>query len=266
VNGEEHWRDDRDPFMTTTAPHVLVVGGTRGIGRAVVRRLAADGHVVSIIGRSQAAANDDRRVRSWSADIADLSLLKATLSEIVQAQGPLSAAVLLQRYRGGGDDWAGEIATSLTATRELVEWAGEHFEDLGSGKAIVVVSSIASGYVASEQPVSYHMAKAALSQMVRYYAVSLGRKGIRINAVCPGTIVKEESQRFYSEHPEIEALYREIVPLGRMGTSEDVADLSAFLLGPRASFLTGQNIVLDGGVSLQSHESLSRRISGAGTQ
>src|SRR2546427_1058254 len=244
-------------------PHTLVVGGTKGIGRAVARRLAGDGHAVSVIGRSQPPHDvDEPAVKSWTTDVADLPHLRTTLSQIVRAQGPLSAAVLLQRYRGGGDDWAGEIGTSLTATRELIEWAGEHFEDLGSGKAIVVVSSIASGYVASEQPVSYHMAKAAMSQMVRYYAVSLGRKGIRINAVCPGTIVKEESKVFHAEHPEIEALYREIVPLGRMGTPEDVADLSAFLLSTRASFLTGQNIVLDGGVSLQSHESLSRRVSG----
>jgi len=242
--------------------HTLVVGGTKGIGRAIARRLANDGQAVSVIGRSQPADDaDELAVKSWTADVADLPHLRTTLSQIVRTQGPLSAAVLLQRYRGGGDDWAGEIGTSLTATRELIEWAGQHFEDLGSGKAIVVVSSIASGYVASEQPVSYHMAKAAMSQMVRYYAVSLGRSGIRINAICPGTIVKDESKAFYTEHPEIEALYREIVPLGRMGTSEDVADLSAFLLSNQASFLTGQNIVLDGGVSLQSHESLSRRVS-----
>jgi NAD(P)-dependent dehydrogenase (short-subunit alcohol dehydrogenase family) len=245
--------------------HTLVVGGTKGIGRAVARRLAKDGHAVSVIGRSQPADDgDELAVKSWAADVADLPHLRTTLSDIVRAQGPLSAAVLLQRYRGGGDAWAGEIGTSLTATRELIEWAGEHFEDLGSGKAIVVVSSIASGLVASEQPVSYHVAKAAMSQMVRYYAVSLGPSGIRINAICPGTIVKDESKGFYSEHPEVEALYREIVPLGRMGTSEDVADLSAFLLSNQASFLTGQNIVLDGGVSLQSHESLSRRVSGTG--
>src|SRR5262249_4522710 len=118
----------------------------------------------------------------------------------------------------------------------------------------------ASRFVAAEQPVSYHVAKAAMSQMVRYYATTLGRKGILVNGVCPGTTVKEESGGFYAAHPEIDALFREIVPLGRMGKSEDVAELVAFLVSGRATFLTGQNIVIDGGVSLQAHESLSRRV------
>jgi NAD(P)-dependent dehydrogenase (short-subunit alcohol dehydrogenase family) len=245
----------------TQRPHVLVVGGTKGIGRVVARRLVEDGQSVSIVGRTPSSGETDL-ARSWTADVSDLPALRRTLGEIVDVRGPLSAAVLLQRYRGGGDDWAGEMATSLDATRELLEWAGEHFEDLGCGKAVVVVSSIAGRYVASEQPVSYHVAKAAMSQMVRYYAVSLGRKAIRVNAISPGTIVKEESKGFYAMHPEIEELYRNIVPLGRMGTSEDVADLAAFLVSRRATFLTGQDIVLDGGVSLQSHESMSRLLAG----
>jgi NAD(P)-dependent dehydrogenase (short-subunit alcohol dehydrogenase family) len=249
--------------VTARGPHILVVGGTRGIGRAVARRLADDDQAVSVIGRSRPARDPDQpRIKSWSADVADLSALRSTLDEIVGTQGPLSGAVLLQRYRGGGNDWTGEIATSLTATRELMEWAGDHFEDLGRGKAVILISSIASASVASEQPVSYHAAKAAMSHMVRYYAVSLGRKGIRVNAICPGTIVKEESKAFYAQHPEIERLYREIVPLGRMGTSEDVAELAAFLVSDRAGFLTGQNIVLDGGVSLQSVESMGRHLAG----
>ena len=242
---------------------MLVVGGTRGIGRVVARRLAEDDQIVSIVGRRKPDdAADPSGITSWTADVSDLAALRRTLAEIVERCGPLSAAVLSQRYRGAGDDWAGEIATSLTATRELLEWAGEHFEDLGRGKSLVVVSSIAGRFVASEQPVSYHVAKAAMAQMVRFYAVSLGRKAIRVNAISPGTIVKEESKGFYAMHPEIEELYRNIVPLGRMGTSEDVAELAAFLVSDRASFLTGQDIVLDGGVSLQSHESMSRLLAG----
>jgi NAD(P)-dependent dehydrogenase (short-subunit alcohol dehydrogenase family) len=246
----------------TLAPHTLVIGGSRGIGRTVARCLEADGGQVSIVGRSRASGADDNpRVRSWTADVCDADGLARVLEEVVRTAGSVSGLVLLQRYRGAGDDWAGEIATTLTANRQLIEWAGSHLEDRGGGKAVVVVSSIAGAFVASEQPVSYHMAKAALTQMVRYYAVALGPRQVRVNAISPGTIVKEESKAFYASQPELEQLYREIVPLGRMGTAEDLAGVAQFLLSDRASFLTGQNIVLDGGVSLRSHESLARSAS-----
>lgn len=246
----------------TARPHTLVVGGTRGIGRTLVRHLAAGGEVVSVIGRSEPSGVDDHpQVRVWTADVADPEALTRTLADVVRTNGSVSGAVLLQRYRGEGDDWAGEVATTLTATRQLLDWAGDHLEDRGSGKAVVVISSIAGTFVASEQPVSYHMAKAAVVQMVRYYAVALGPSLVRINAISPGTIVKDESKTFYQDHPDLERLYRDIVPLGRMGTADDVANLAQFLLSDRASFLTGQNIVLDGGASLRSHESLARRVS-----
>lgn len=246
----------------TIAPHVLVVGGSRGIGRTVARRLAADGDSVSIIGRSKPSGGDESpRVRSWTADVSDAAALSRTLDDVVRTTGSVSGVVLLQRYRGAGDDWAGEIATTLTASRQLLEWAGASLDDRGCGKAVVVVSSIAGALVASEQPVSYHMAKAALTQMVRYFAVTLGPRLIRVNAISPGTIVKDESRAFYESHPDLEQLYRDIVPLGRMGTAGDLADLAQFLLSSRASFLTGQNIVLDGGVSLRAHEALARSVS-----
>jgi NAD(P)-dependent dehydrogenase (short-subunit alcohol dehydrogenase family) len=244
----------------TTRPHTLIVGGTRGIGRAVAARLAHSGHAVSVIGRST-PAKADANVRVWTADVADSGRLATVLDEIGREQGRVSGAVLLQRFRGDGDDWAGEIATSLDATRQVIDWVGNHAESRGQGPAIVVVGSTAASFIASEQPVSYHMAKAAVIQMVRYYAVALGPKGIRVNAVSPGTTVKDESKQFYADHPELEQLYRDIVPLGRMGTAADVAGVVAFLLGDDASFLTGQNIALDGGATLQAQESLARRVS-----
>jgi NAD(P)-dependent dehydrogenase (short-subunit alcohol dehydrogenase family) len=248
--------------VTTPQPHTLVIGGTRGIGRTVARCLAADGDIVSIVGRSRPSWVDDRsNVRAWTADVGNAQEFAATLTDVARETGSVTSAVLLQRYRGSGDDWAGEIATSLTATRQLLEWAGEHFEDRGRGKAVVVVSSIAGMYVASEQPVSYHMAKAAITQLVRYFAVTLGGQRVRVNAISPGTIVKDEAKPFYQDHPDLEQLYRDIIPLGRMGTADDVAQLAQFLLSDRASFLTGQNIVLDGGVSLQAPESLARHVS-----
>jgi NAD(P)-dependent dehydrogenase (short-subunit alcohol dehydrogenase family) len=246
----------------TARPHTIVVGGTKGIGRTIARRLAGENHRVSVIGRSTPdAATEAPELRFWSADAGDTQALDRVLADILRAQGPTSGLVLLQRFRGEGDDWTGEMATSVAASRQLLDWAGEHLQDAAGNKAVVVVSSIASTYVASEQPVSYHVAKAAVTQMVRYYAVALGHRGIRVNAISPGTTVKDESKAFYAEHPELEQLYRDIIPLGRMGTADDVADVTVFLLSGASSFLTGQNIVLDGGVSLQAHESLARRVS-----
>jgi NAD(P)-dependent dehydrogenase (short-subunit alcohol dehydrogenase family) len=246
------------------AVHTLVVGGSKGIGRTLARRLAGDGHTVSVIGRTAPEITDAERglaLAFFAADTTDSAALDRALADIVARRGPIGAMVLLQRFRGDGDDWAGEIATSLTAGRRLLEWAGAHLDGAAGGKAVVVISSTAASYIASEQPVSYHMAKAAVTHMVRYYAVSLGSSGIRVNAISPGTTVKEESRAFYAANPELEQLYREIIPIGRMGTADDVADTALFLLSPRASFLTGQNIVLDGGVSLQAHESLARKVS-----
>ena len=246
----------------TESGHVLVVGGSKGIGRTLVRRLAADDQIVSVISRSVSRDFAELPlVGSWAADVADPEALRKALTSILETNGPVSGAVLLQRYRGQGDDWAGEMATSLSAAREVVEWVGEHRRFPDDGTSIVVIGSAAGTFVASEQPVSYHVAKAGLIQMVRYYAVALGGKGVRLNAISPGTILKEENEAFYRDNAELAGLYREIIPVGRMGTANDVANLALFLLSDSAAFLTGQNIVLDGGVSLHWHEALARRLS-----
>jgi len=241
-----------------SSSHAIVIGGTKGIGLAAARRLAEECSAVSVIGRSEPATPGDR-VRWFKADAMDSAALVAALDQANAAAGPPGALVLMQRFRGDGDAWAGEIAATLAGSKAAIEWAGER---MTGGGAIVAVTSIASTHIATEQPVSYHMGKAGLAHMVRYYAASLGRKGIRVNAVAPGTTVKDEAKGFYDSHPEITGLFAQVVPLGRMGTSRDVAELVAFLAGPRASFITGQEIVIDGGVSILGQEALARKVKG----
>jgi NAD(P)-dependent dehydrogenase (short-subunit alcohol dehydrogenase family) len=96
---------------------------------------------------------------------------------------------------------------------------------------------------------------------VKYYAVTLGPKQIRVNAIIPGLTIKPEARAFYDSHPELEALYKDITPLGRMGTVEDLAHLVDFLISEKSSYLTGQTITLDGGIGLRSAWSLARKVS-----
>jgi len=241
--------------------HTLIIGGTRGTGRALVRAFAAKRHTVSVIGRRLPPESDlrDPHVKYWTVDLMDERRLSKVLKEIVDKNGKLSSLVFCQRYRGQDDAWNGDLQTSLTATKNVIEQLADEFDETGE-KTIVIVGSVAGAFIAEEQPVGYHVVKAGLTQMVRYFAVLLGRKGIRINCVSPSSILKEESKKFYMEQKELLGLYQRIVPLGRMGTAEEISNVIEFLCSPESSFITGQNIVVDGGLSLQWHESLARKL------
>ncbi len=247
-------------------PHTMIVGGTRGIGRAVVRQFAGLGHRVSVIGRCTPKEARLRKVTVWPCDLQQAKALNATLQQAVKKYGPLTNMIFLQRFRGEGDAWEGELAVSLTATKTLIEQGSDKFARRGSQAigSIVIVSSNASRLVAGEQPVSYHAAKAALRQMARYYACTLAGKKIRVNCVTPGVVLKEEARGYYRTNKKLHDLYRQITPLGRMGVAEDIANAIAFLCSPQASFITGQEIVVDGGLSLLWQASLGCRVAGVG--
>jgi len=241
--------------------HILIVGGTKGIGRAVTKTFVAEGHTVSIMGRKAPDLTDSQLsgVQYWAFDLLEPELLEDTLTQIIDHSGKLSNLLFFQRFRGEGDDWKGEIETSLTATKNIIEKLRGEFEGEG-GNSIVIVTSIAANLIAGEQPLSYHVGKAGLQQMVRFYAVELGSEGIRVNSVSPGTVLKDESKEFYLQNEPLQNLYKTIIPLGRMGTAEEVADVISFLCSAKASYITGQNLVVDGGLSLQWQESLARQV------
>jgi len=127
---------------------------------------------------------------------------------------------------------------------------------------MVMVSSVFGEWIGAGQPAGYHVAKAGLLQLMRYYAVNLGPEGIRANAVTPFTFLKDESQSFYLGNDALMEVYRQSVPLGRLATTEEIARVIRFLCSGEASYLTGQNLHVDGGLSAVWPETLARRLKG----
>ena len=242
--------------------HAIVIGGTRGLGREVVRHLSEAGHIVSVIGRRPPPDSDREIANSqfFAANMDDGEQFANLLANIVETRGKLNYLVFCQRYRDKGDNWSGELAVTLTATKQVMEVLQDKFE-LEGDKGVVMVSSVFGHFVDKGQPVGYHVGKAGLDQMVRYYAVHLGRKGIRVNGVTPSTFLKEESRDFYLNNTALHDLYKSMIPLGRMGTTADSAKAIRFLCSSEASFINGQNLYVDGGLSLVWPETLARQIS-----
>lgn len=239
-----------------SAAHILVVGGTRGIGLAVSRAFLAAGSKVTLLARRAPEAPDLKDCAFVAADL----MRPQELPERLASVAPLDGLVALQRYRGEGDDWEGEWALSLGSSRQLLEHFGRSAHP---GAGAVLVSSLAGRMVAPEQPLSYHVAKAGMEQMVRYYAATLGQGNLRVNGVALGAVLKEGSSAFYEQHPELTEIYARITPLGRMGRAEEVARAIRFLVSAEASFITGQILTVDGGLSLLMQEALARRVSPA---
>ena len=231
----------------------------------MVKALTQEGYAVSVVARQYPPESDETIANAnyWAVDLLDRQKFAMAWEEIILQADKLDTLIFCQRQRNKTNNWAGEIEIGLTVTREIIERLVE--ENAYSQEAsIVVISSLAGQLVVDdEQPVEYHVAKAGLNQLVRYYAVGLGSKGIRVNSVSPGRVLKEESQDFYFNNPEIHGLYKSIVPLGRMVTSEEIANVVTFLSSPKASFVTGQNIAVDGGLSLQLQEKLARQLAKA---
>lgn len=243
--------------------HTVIIGGTRGLGKTLVKLMQAEGHQLSVFGRSAATQTGENSIFYVQGDLTDEAQFLQAFQSLIKEKGKIKHLIFLQRYKGEGDRWQGELGISLDITRKIIDTFKSEFD---SGKdtvsSITLVSSVMGRFANNSQPLSYSIAKAGLNHFVKYYAAELGPLGIRVNAVSPITFIKEESRKFYlEEKPEINALYEKIVPLKRMCTTDDVAQVIQFLASSKAAFISGQNIDVDGGLSIVSHETLAKTLS-----
>ena len=154
------------------------------------------------------------------------------------------------------ESWEQTISVTLKAAFFTSQEAIRQMSRSGGG-AIVNISSVAADFIGKDSPV-YHIAKAGITQMTRYLAMHAGAYNIRVNCVAPGFIIQDEHMNRYSDESNMH--YKKIAefchPVGHIGTSNDVADAVIFLCSPQSAFITGQSIVVDGGLTIQEQSNL----------
>jgi 3-oxoacyl-[acyl-carrier protein] reductase len=244
-----------------TGRRAIVAGGSRGIGRAIALAFAEAGAGVSICARGAealAATRDDiaRHGGIAHAAVCDLSDAAAIPRYIEEAAGALAGIDILVNNASGfgtSDDeagWAVSISVDLLATVRASRAALPFLEKSDSG-AILNISSI-SGLRATPRTPPYAAVKAAVIEYTLTQAAVLARKGIRVNGIAPGSIEFPGGTwaRTKANNPDLYGRILRSIPFGRLGRPEEIAQVALFLCSPLASWVTGQNIAVDGGQML----------------
>ncbi|THA47721.1 SDR family NAD(P)-dependent oxidoreductase [Streptomyces sp. A1136] len=246
-----------------TGKTALVTGGSRGIGRAVALRLAADGArvVVHYGGDEEAAKETVTRIeeaggRAFAvrARFGEPGAVDRLFDEMLAGLDGHGLDILVNNagISSGSsvsevtpDEWERLLAVNVTAPFFVIQRALPLLKD---GSRIVNMGSTASRFAVSTQ-VGYTVTKAALESLAPSLANELGRRGITVNTVAPGAI-RTDLTAGYTAIPEVVAGLEAITALGRLGEPEDVADVVGFLAGPGGRWITGRTIDVSGGTYL----------------
>jgi len=236
---------------------VLVTGATRGLGLEIARGMAAAGAVVGINGRDAGRASEVAKSipNAFAApfDITDLGAAEAALDDLVARHGHLdclvnNAAVRDRRplHEIAAEDFRRLIETNLVSQYALSRLAVRHMAARGRGRLLFISSMV--GPQSFQGDPAYVASKGGLEALMRALAVELGDQGIAANAIAPGFFLTDGNARFFGQ-PRVAELARRI-PLRRFGRPDELVGAAIFLASEAASYITGQVLTVDAGLSV----------------
>jgi NAD(P)-dependent dehydrogenase (short-subunit alcohol dehydrogenase family) len=240
----------------------LITGASRGIGRAIAEEYAARGCAVALAARTRDAIQQvadginagGGRAVAFAADVTDEEAAERLVTETVAALGGLdilvnnaggnSFSVPVASMRMSG--WSKTMGLNVEATVRLIQQALPHLVESGHG-VVINVGSVA-GLRGAPLMSHYGAAKAAIASLTRSLAVEVAYQGVRVNALVPGWIETDLTD-FLRGDDATEQSVLSRVPMARWGRSEEIAQAAAFLASDASSFMTGQELIVDGGLS-----------------
>ena len=236
-----------------TGRRCLITGAAQGIGRAIAERFSAEGAgllLVDIDGRKVAEVADSLGQQAFAADVSHKAQVEAMIAAAVAKLGRLDVLVNNAGITHSAsldelaeDDFDRVFATNLKSALWGTQAAARV---MAPGSAIINMSSV-NAVLAIPNQIPYVVSKGALKQLTNVTALALAAKGIRVNAIGPGSIETEMLAGILAEDDAARDRILSRTPLGRCGTPEEVAGVALFLASDDSSYLTGQTIYPDGG-------------------
>lgn len=243
----------------------IVTGASEGMGLSTARAFAEAGASVVLADiqadKAQAAAESlnkaGLKALAVACDVACEEQVAAMVRKTVETYGRLDAA-----YNNAGlqtpqvpaaemsyDDYDRTMAVNLRGTFTCMKY--EIPAMLQSGGGAIVNCSSQGGVTGFPGQAAYIASKHGIIGLTRTAALDYAQKGVRVNAVCPGVILTPMAERLIGGNKEVEAAIKEMVPMGRMGTGEEIASAVLWLCSPGASFVTGHALIVDGGFTVK---------------
>lgn len=234
---------------------VLVIGGSSGIGNGIAQGFRAHGAQVIVTGTRpdegdylEAEDSDLRGLTYHRLDVTDRDAADALAAEIgavdvlVQSQG----VVRYKRAEFTREGWDAVVDVNLNSVMDVARAFHQGLAERGGN--MIVVSSVAAFKSTIGTP-AYAASKAGAASLVKTLGEAWAKDGLRVNGIAPG-LVPTKLTAVTTDHPERREASLRAIPLGRMGTPEDMAGAALFLASPLASYITGQTLVVDGGLTL----------------
>lgn len=236
--------------MTSVARTVLVTGGNRGIGLATARRFADDGHRVAVTARNEGP--DDDRLLTVPCDVTDTAQVDEAFATVEDKLGPVEVLVANAGMTRDGlavrmsdEDFAAVIDANLAGAFRACRRAVRSMMRARWGRIVLVSSVVGLGGQAGQA--NYAASKAGLVGLGRSFAREFASRGITVNLVAPGPI---DTDMIGALKDEQRAAILDAVPLGRLGSTDEVAATIAFLASDEAGYITGALVPIDGGLAM----------------